>query len=522
MAKTVNRAKMTTATTGTGAITLGSAVGGFQTFAAAGVNDGDIIHYVIEDGTAWEIGQGTYTASSTTLSRIFESSSTGSLLSLSGAASVFVAETASYLAIRTRPPALARRVAIMGHEIPGATTSDDGTTLSYNSSYINWMNIISGQRFVITHALNKCVTGNTTAQMVARFSTDIVANQSLFDILFIDAGTQDLYATTPVSKENTYANIINMAQQAISLGKFVVIMAILPRNDQTTPPKEYAYVNRRVEEWCRVTSGVVFVDPWFILANTATNDGTGLSTVIVSNGYLISSYGSYLIGSYLWGVLEPFFAGLPTQWRNGADVYNATSNPGGNGYPNALLTGTGGTFSSLGTTSTSGVVPDGSTIYKGSGSASTASAVSSTSPNTDGSPGYYHQLRFDTASGTNNEEFYIGPWIDYTTLGLAVGDQAYSQVEMELIGTAVQLRSFELRLTAGDTNYVGIRGTYCRLLEQSTPAIAIPGKFVVRTYPITLPANTVRVNFSIYIAWDATSPAYGLVRYSQPQIRKVI
>ena len=71
MSKLFNRAKMTTTTTGTGDLTLGSAVDGFVTFATAGVVNGDKVRYCIEaeNGTDFEVGQGTYTASGTVLSR---------------------------------------------------------------------------------------------------------------------------------------------------------------------------------------------------------------------------------------------------------------------------------------------------------------------------------------------------------------------------------------------------------------------------------------------------------------------
>ena len=52
-----DRVKETTATTGTGTYTLAGAVGGFEAFSQVG------------DGTDFEIGIGTYTASGTTLAR---------------------------------------------------------------------------------------------------------------------------------------------------------------------------------------------------------------------------------------------------------------------------------------------------------------------------------------------------------------------------------------------------------------------------------------------------------------------
>ena len=91
MAVLKNRAKMSTSTTGTGTITLGSAESGYQTFGDAGVANADVVRYVIEDSGAWEIGTGTYTATGTTLTRtVSESSNSGSAINLSGSAIIFV------------------------------------------------------------------------------------------------------------------------------------------------------------------------------------------------------------------------------------------------------------------------------------------------------------------------------------------------------------------------------------------------------------------------------------------------
>ena len=64
-----DRVRETTTTTGTGTVTLGGAVVGFQSFAAVG--NGNVTYYTIAgQGTSeWEVGIGTYTSSGTTLSR---------------------------------------------------------------------------------------------------------------------------------------------------------------------------------------------------------------------------------------------------------------------------------------------------------------------------------------------------------------------------------------------------------------------------------------------------------------------
>ena len=99
-----DRVKETTSTTGTGTLTLGGAVTGFQTFTSV-LSNGDTTYYAIFESSTgeFEVGLGTFTSSGTTLARttVLESSNSGSAINLTaGAADVFItqpAEKAVYL-----------------------------------------------------------------------------------------------------------------------------------------------------------------------------------------------------------------------------------------------------------------------------------------------------------------------------------------------------------------------------------------------------------------------------------------
>ncbi len=99
--KIADRVKETSLTQGTGTLTLNGAFGGFQSFSSA-IGDGNSTYYAIENESKWEVGIGTYTSSSNTLSRdtVLKSSSGTSKITISGVAIVFCSYPADKAVIR--------------------------------------------------------------------------------------------------------------------------------------------------------------------------------------------------------------------------------------------------------------------------------------------------------------------------------------------------------------------------------------------------------------------------------------
>jgi hypothetical protein len=124
-----DRVKVATATTGTGTLTLGAALMGFQDFAAGGVADGDAVTYVIEDGASVEICTGIYAATGPSLTRdtvhrsIVSGTPGTTRLTLSGNAVLFVtargadlAQAAEVAALTAQAESLAARLVSLEDE----------------------------------------------------------------------------------------------------------------------------------------------------------------------------------------------------------------------------------------------------------------------------------------------------------------------------------------------------------------------------------------------------------------------
>lgn len=108
-----NRVKVETATVGTGPLTLGPAVAGFQDYAAGGIVDGDTVRYTIEAGNDWEIGLGVYSATGPTMTRsVTQSSNGGALLNLGGGSVVYLTAASEDLTTQEQATSIALALVI--------------------------------------------------------------------------------------------------------------------------------------------------------------------------------------------------------------------------------------------------------------------------------------------------------------------------------------------------------------------------------------------------------------------------
>lgn len=208
MAVLKNRAKMSTSTTGTGTITLGSAESGYQTFADAGVANADVVRYVIEDtGGAFEIGTGTYTATGTTLSRtVSESSNSDAAINLSGSATVFIGATAEDIpALYADNPSSATTPVASG---ANAVAIGDGATASGSDSYAigNGVTASAARSIAIGEGTN-----NASQSVLIGFSTGntVSGSQAVGIGRFVTAsGTGSLAIGGSVAATSNYASAI--------------------------------------------------------------------------------------------------------------------------------------------------------------------------------------------------------------------------------------------------------------------------------------------------------------------------
>lgn len=297
-------------------------------------------------------------------------------------------------------------------------SSQQGGGATYNG-WVDQVQMRSLGRMLL--ASNAGVTGNTTAQMLARLSTDVLAyTPKLVTVL---GGTNDI--TQSVSAATTKANLASIVTTLQAAGIAVVMCTIPPRQD-TTSGSSTAGLNAWIRQYAG-THGCYLLDVYKATVDRTTNQ--------YASGYAADSV--HMLKPGHTAVADRFLTDILPQVTYGSVIRSYTNADPANLITNSLLLGTltGGIptgYAASGTTTglTEGLQAD--TDFEGGQSWQVALAT----------PSSFRQLTWSTASGWS-----VGDRLLFTCRFKVTASSSVPTTS----GFAVQANFFS---AASPTNYV--------------------------------------------------------------------
>ena len=210
----------------------------------------------------------------------------------------------------------------------------DSTTIShYGANMDAWPDyaaILSNQR--IRYTVNAGVSGNTSAQMLARIQADVIAKAP--NVCIVDAGINDLGMSVPFATFK--ANIAEIVRLLRTAGIAPVLTTILPQGNTALKLPYITTWNLWLKLYAE-SQGIPILDFYPITVDPAT--GTYRAGMDSGDGVHPSTLGYYTMGKYVadtLGPLLPVYSPPLAQAQSTYDTANLAPSP-------MFLTGTAGT-----------------------------------------------------------------------------------------------------------------------------------------------------------------------------------
>jgi lysophospholipase L1-like esterase len=359
----------------------------------------------------------------------------------------------------------------------GDSITQNGGAVVGNTSYNGrgfwcWAQDFLGHRF--RTLADAGIAGQTSAQVLARFTTDVV--QLGPGWVHILAGTNDNTGTASVSA--TEANLTAMYDQADLAGIRVIAGTIPPRSTYTGNQRAFGeQLNDWIRDQGRRRPNFIVADYAAVLTDPAT--GTYYSGLSIVDGVHPSQPGAARMGQALYGAVVNF-----------APNYSPLS-PSEGDSTNLLPKGR---FSAGG----AGAVPTG--WADGGGGTSTYGKVA----RTDSLPGNWQSVTVSTAGN----RYLQGTNISVDGSNLSIGDTVSAAVEYQLSGldqaAAVNTQGFFLNLQCynGSSFFAKVYDMYWDTSYENQPAWSRSG--VLKTPPLVIPATTTLIQVVISMAGGGT------------------
>lgn len=323
-----------------------------------------------------------------------------------------------------------------------------------NNGYPAWVKIHSQGRIDFPAGYIKATGGFTSAQVLATHIPAILALDPKPDFCIVYVGTNISGALKD--------NVASMIKQLSEAGILPVVMAVqLTSSDLSARRPQYDY-----NQWLRDLSRgsptlrtqygltsqhqFLFVDPSRYFSDFASATG-GVQPGLLSDGLHPGAAGAYYLGFEIWRILKQSLQlfDMPMMGDYG-DTWTSTT-PLGNlitGNTSHML-GTGGTLTAdvfTGNTRVNNGLTSGLAYNRQSGN-STCTTTFSKIPKIDGYTGERQQIAITgtTRAATSPQAFdhhrFLGT---IPAASLTVGDWYYTEVDYEVIGTPIGLRSIHL------------------------------------------------------------------------------
>lgn len=352
-------------------------------------------------------------------------------------------------------------IVLFGDSITARNTDSDATSIGWSTrGYFTWANAMLGQRFDVL--ANSGISGNWTADLLARIQTDVIAYAPGWCI--VEAGIND--CSNGIAAATIQTNLTAI-YEALRLANIKVIATTITPNSGLTSGQEdvRSTVNQWLREYCRA-HGILLCDfSAAVTDNTTPTWATGLAV----DGLHPDHAGAARCGRRLFELLEsmvPMFDALPSS-------PTASTNLLTNGF----------------TTGSSGGVATG---WSTSGTL-TASKVA----RTDQSPGEWQQIATASATSAAFYRDYSSPVVGgvYELLCEFESDPFTSYTEMRLL---VQARN------GGGTVLLQAMNFFNPTFGSALPLENQIRSGVLRTYRLTVPANTATLRCMIQLIGQGT------------------
>ena len=476
-----DRVQVTATANTTVSFTLGSAVTGYQSFATAGITNGNTVFYGSSDGTNWEVGIGIYSSTGPTLTRstILSSSNSGSAVSTFGSSVNVWIDYPSSQAVYNDP--------LNGVVTP--STSIFNNNIVDKQLYLQGGNNLLVQSQTFSNASwtkqYSSVSGSITAPDGTSTATQLIQDTtaSVFHRLYIVA--QVVIGTTYTFSVYVKANTMNFVQLNLNTAfgfynSFDVSTGTIGTGNGSSPTMKSVG-----NGWYRCT-----------ITGTATSTGNGECNIVLvlnnTSGGFPTYNGDGTSGLYIWGAQIEAGTQASSYTPTTTAAITTTNNISVPSGSVAIGGTTNSTSNTTGALTVVGGIGSSSNIYSSGG------ATSSASPTTGGIWAYQPYPAF--AGGFLNSPvvgFTASAW---NSASGAVASQAYMQLNALTYNVNPP--------TAKLSFYIGANGASPteKMYLSSAGALTTTADSTFNTVKVGLGGGNVSTNMAVgYQALNATA-----------------